>query len=190
MSHRKRKPEGGTRTLSEAPHRFLQGAPDSDVSRGLAGSCTPFSLSTSPHADHHGPLPKPFCKPSPVQLHNRSCKFSCWLDFGLKSNFCYYLVTSISMFCLTTLPFVRKKGNESFTQSILMKNSLPECAGAGETKMAQGPATLRAPGPRPAEAPSLQVRLGDPVPVFPQESQQRMEPIPSSSLALSRESIR
>lgn len=47
-----------------------------------------------------------------------------------------------------------------------MKNSLPECAGAGEMKNGAGPATLRAPGPRPAEAPSLQVRLGDPVPVF------------------------
>lgn len=177
MSCRKRKSEGGTRTPSEAPHRFLQGAPDSDVPQGLTGSCTPFSSSTSPHADHRGPLPKPFCKPS-VQLHNTSYKFSCWLDFGLKSNFCYYLVTSISTFCQTTLLFVRKKGNESLTQSIPMKNSLPECAGTGETKMAQ------APGPRPAKAPSLKVRLGNHVPVFPQESQQRMEPLPSSSFAL------
>lgn len=64
------------------------------------------------------------------------------------------------------------------TQSILMKNSLPECAGTGETKMAQ------APGLRPAKASSLQVRLGNPVSVFPQESQQRMVPLPSSSLTL------
>lgn len=45
--------------------------------------------------------------------------------------------------------------------------------GAG-TSDAEGPR-----GPRPAEAPSLQVRLGDPrACLLPQESQQRMEPIP------------